>query len=234
MVRGVIFDKDGTLFDFRATWGAWAGRAFMELAGGDPELADRLATATGFDMTTRSFDPDSPIIAGTPDDIAQCLLPHLPAADLSTLVARMNAVSAETPQVPATDLNALFEDLSKRDLRLGLITNDAEAPAQTHLRDAGIVGHFHFIAGFDSGHGAKPSPEPLLAFAQGQGLPPDSVVMVGDSLHDLAAARAAGMRCVGVLTGLAGRAELESLADCVLPDIGHLPAWIDAQDGLPA
>jgi phosphoglycolate phosphatase len=23
-VRGVLFDKDGTLFDFRATWGAWA------------------------------------------------------------------------------------------------------------------------------------------------------------------------------------------------------------------
>lgn len=234
MVRGVIFDKDGTLFDFRATWGAWAGRAFMDLAGGDPDLADRLARAAGFDMKTRGFDPDSPIIAGTPDEIAQCLLPHLPAADLSTLVARMNAVSAETPQVAATDLPALFGELANRGLRLGLITNDAEHPAHAHLRAAGIAHHFHFIAGFDSGHGAKPNPEPLLAFAQGQGLPPDAVVMVGDSLHDLAAARAAGMRCVGVLTGLAGRAELEALADCVLPDIGHLPAWIDEQAGRSA
>jgi phosphoglycolate phosphatase len=50
---------------------------------------------------------------------------------------------------------------------------------------------------------------------------------VGDSRHDLVAGRAAGMRCVGVLTGLADRADLSPLADAVLPDIGHLPGWLD-------
>jgi phosphoglycolate phosphatase len=33
---------------------------------------------------------------------------------------------------------------------------------------------------------------------------------------------------VGVLTGTASRADLESLADIVLPDIGHIPAWLTA------
>ena len=43
------------------------------------------------------------------------------------------------------------------------------------------------------------------------------------------AGRAAGMICVGVLTGMAGPDTLAPLADVVLPDIGHLPAWLDGR-----
>jgi phosphoglycolate phosphatase len=55
------------------------------------------------------------------------------------------------------------------------------------------------------------------------------VAMVGDSRHDLQAGRAAGMRTVAVLTGIAKAADLADLADVILPDIGALPAWLDAQ-----
>jgi phosphoglycolate phosphatase len=51
--------------------------------------------------------------------------------------------------------------------------------------------------------------------------------MVGDSLHDLHAGRAAGMRTVAVLTGMASHADLAPHADLVLPHIGHLPDWLD-------
>jgi phosphoglycolate phosphatase len=50
--------------------------------------------------------------------------------------------------------------------------------------------------------------------------------MVGDSLHDLAAARTAGMAGVGVLTGIAGRETLEAAADVVLGSVAELPDWI--------
>ena len=53
--------------------------------------------------------------------------------------------------------------------------------------------------------------------------------MVGDSLHDLDAGRAAGMRPVAVLTGIARAGDLAPHAEVVLPDIGALPAWLDAQ-----
>jgi phosphoglycolate phosphatase len=54
--------------------------------------------------------------------------------------------------------------------------------------------------------------------------------MVGDSLHDLQAGASAGMRRIGVLTGLAPREELHPHADVVLPNIGHIPDWLDQQD----
>jgi phosphoglycolate phosphatase len=53
--------------------------------------------------------------------------------------------------------------------------------------------------------------------------------MVGDSTHDLRAGRAAGMRTIGVLTGMARAQALAPLADVVLRDIGEIPAWLDAQ-----
>jgi len=65
-----------------------------------------------------------------------------------------------------------------------------------------------------------------LAFTRALGLDPARVAMVGDSRHDLVAGRAAGMRTVGVLTGLAGSADLAPLADVVLADIGALPGWL--------
>jgi phosphoglycolate phosphatase len=98
-----------------------------------------------------------------------------------------------------------------------------------HLDTAKVRHLFDFIAGFDSGYGAKPAPQPLLAFAAAMGLAPEQVVMVGDSTHDLIAGRAAGMKTIAVLTGMAGPADLAPLADAVLPDIGHIPGWLQAQ-----
>ncbi|MEI4487004.1 HAD family hydrolase [Frigidibacter sp. MR17.14] len=232
-IQGLIFDKDGTLFDFSATWSAWARALLLDLAGQEAERAARLGEAIGFDLATGQFAPDSPVIAGTPGEIAETLLPHVPGASPLTLVSRMNALAAAAPQVAATDLPALFGALKARGLRLGLATNDAEGPARSHLAEAGIEGLFDFIAGFDSGHGAKPGPGQLLAFADQIGVAPGRIAMVGDSRHDLHAARAAGMRGVGVLTGLAGTADLDPLAEIVLPDISHLPRWLDDMAACP-
>ena len=58
--------------------------------------------------------------------------------------------------------------------------------------------------------------------------------MIGDSVHDLDSGRAAGMRTVGVLTGLASRDDLAPHADVVLPDIGALPGWLAMPEGPPA
>lgn len=226
MIDGAIFDKDGTLFDFRKSWGAWASALLATIAR-DPDHARTLGRAIGFDPDTQDFTADSVVIAGTPEDIAVPLLPHLPGETLTGLVARMNQLSATARMVPAVPLSEVLGGLRDRGLKLGLATNDGETPARMHLRTAGVSDLFDYVAGFDSGHGGKPAPGMLLAFASQLGLEPSRIVMVGDSLHDLEAGRAAGMRTAAVLTGVAGAPVLAPHADVVLPDIGHLAAWID-------
>lgn len=226
MLEGVIFDKDGTLFDFRRTWGAWAQRLLADIAGADAARAQAMGDSIGFDVADASFAWDSPVIAGTPDEIAALLMPHLSGVTKGTLVARMNVLAAEVPLAEAVPLRPLLANLRGMGLRIGLATNDAEAPARAHLAAAGVTDLFDFIAGCDSGHGAKPAPGQLLAFATACNLTPARVVMVGDSTHDLHAGQAAGMLRVGVLTGIAKSDELAPHADIVLPDIGALPGWL--------
>ncbi|MBW6505844.1 MAG: HAD family hydrolase [Rhodobacteraceae bacterium] len=234
-LAGILFDKDGTLFDFHATWSVWAQGLLEELAEGDAVLARHLGVSIGYRFADAAagvaagFVPASPVIAGTPEVIAAALMPHLPGRDGGALVALMNARAARAPQVPAVPLQPLLGGLRDRGLRLGLATNDAEAPARTHLAAAGVTELFDFVAGYDSGHGAKPAPGQLLAFARAFGLAPASVLMVGDSTHDLVAGRRAGMRTLAVLTGLATAADLAPHADAVLADIGAIPDWLDGQ-----
>lgn len=225
-VAAVLFDKDGTLFDFHATWSAWARALLLDLAAGAESRAEALGRVIGYDYVAARFAPESPVIAGTPDEIAEVLLPHLPGTSPIALVKRMNMLAAGAPMAPAVPLAPLLEGLRAGGLRLGVATNDAEAPARAHLKAAGVEGLFDFIAGCDSGYGAKPTPGQLLAFAAAGGHAPEKVVMVGDSRHDLVAGRAAGMATVAVLTGIATEADLSPLADAVLPDIGHLPEWL--------
>ncbi|WP_353471542.1 HAD family hydrolase [Salipiger sp. H15] len=224
----VLFDKDGTLFDFTRTWGAWAQEVMHDLAGGDAALVAAMARELRFDLATGSFLKDSPVIAGTSREAADCLARGLGRADSAALEGYLSEAAARAPLAEAVPLAPLLDALRGAGLRLGVMTNDNEAVALAHLRQAGVGDRFDFVAGFDSGHGAKPSPAPLLAFAEALGLPPGRVVMVGDSTHDLQAGRAAGMMTVAVLTGLAGAEELRPLADAVLPDIGHLPDWLSA------
>ncbi|MDF0602741.1 HAD family hydrolase [Psychromarinibacter sp. C21-152] len=225
-IRGVLFDKDGTLFDFEETWRGWAASMLTDLAAGDAARAAALGARIGFDMERRNFDPASTVIAGTPDEIVQLLAPGVPELTEAELIERLNDAAALAPQVEAAPLGPLLSRLRAAGLKLGVATNDAEAPARAHLAAAGQEDAFDFIAGYDSGHGGKPAPGMCLAFAAAVDLPPNAVVMVGDSTHDLLAGRAAGMRCVAVLTGMAPATELAPLADAVLPDIGHLPDWL--------
>lgn len=228
MIRGIVFDKDGTLFDFHATWGAWA-RSFLAAVARDGGHAAALARDLGFDPATGRFLPESRFVAGTPEQAMDDLCALLPEVPRARLVAMANDIAARTAQVEAAPLVPVLAELLARGLHLGLATNDTAANADLHLRAVGIRGAFGFVAGYDSGHGAKPGPGMLLAFAEAHRLDPAQVVMVGDSRHDLLAGRAAGMRAVAVLTGAQPAEALADLADAVLPHVGALPAWLRAQ-----
>ncbi len=223
-LAAVIFDKDGTLFDFRQSWGGWTKALIAAL---QPYARSDLAEVLGFDPLHTRFAPDSPVIAQTMYEIADLIHPNLEGLTLKSLQEMMDTLGAAAPMVPAVPLREVLSGLKARGLVLGLATNDTEIPARAHLSGAGVLDLFDFIAGCDSGYGGKPAPGQLLAFAAQTGLDPARIAMVGDSLHDLDAARRAGMKAVGVLTGPALRQTLSPHADVVLGTIAELGAWID-------
>lgn len=225
-IRGLVFDKDGTLFDFHATWSVWASHLIDRLTGTHGADAGALAERLGFDRAAKAFRPESAVVAGTMEVVIDAIRATIPGIDEAPLRRMILASTAAADQIEVTPLVPLLDRLRTGGMTLGLATNDSEAPARAHLDRAGILDRFTFVAGYDSGHGAKPTPGMLTAFCAATGLPARACAMIGDSAHDLESGRAAGMAAVAVLTGLATEAELAPHADVVLPSIRALPDWL--------
>jgi len=193
---------------------------------GDPEREVALAAAACFDLAQQSFLPGSPIIAGTNREAAEIFASVVTEHSVEELEDILMNATLDAPQTEVVPLADYFADLHARGFKTGVVTNDTEAGAMAHLGQAQAIKHLDFIAGFDSGFGAKPAPDPLLAFAKLVGLTPAQVAMVGDSTHDLVSAKRAGMYRIGVLTGMADYDDLAPYADVVLPHIGHILAHL--------
>ena len=221
-IRGLLFDKDGTLFDFEKTWNSWTSRILTEVSKQSDVSISALADSIDFDLKTGKLLPQSIVIAGTHRQVTAALHTKLSKWDFEHLESYLLDFVIETRQYEVVPLQKYFRKLKSEGLLLGVMTNDAERGAQAHLAAAGILDLLDFVAGSDTGFGCKPAPEPLLAFAKITGLKPDEIAMVGDSLHDLQAAQAAGMMRIAVLTGVAKEDELKKHADLVLPSIANL------------
>jgi len=225
-VRAILFDKDGTLFDFEATFGPATAGVIAALAGDNDALREEMAARAGFVLATQRFGEDSVIIAGTAADLAELWSGPLGRTDLPGLAGEIDRLFERLTGECATlfpFVPEVLSGLAEMGFVLGVATNDAEAGARNHLRIAGIDKLFSFVCGYDSGHGAKPGPGMVLAFADHCKAEPPQVLMVGDSPHDMLAGSSAGAQTAAVLSGLAHDDALRGLSGHILQDVRGLP-----------
>ncbi|HTJ44221.1 MAG TPA: HAD family hydrolase [Kofleriaceae bacterium] len=129
-----------------------------------------------------------------------------------------------------TVLDGAFEIVSwlaARACVVGLATGNTLAGARVKLARAGLWDHFAFGGyGSDSANRAEVVATAIKrgeAFAKA---PPDHVVVVGDTMHDVRAAKACNALCVAVTTGTEPRTALEAGgADVVIDSLRDLAAW---------
>jgi len=233
--KGLLFDKDGTLLDFHATWTPVYDRVARELAAGDTALARRLLEHGGRDPLSGRYRPGTLLAQGNTREIAEAWHPMLPGWHADALIERMDRTFTDegvAASVPVLDLAAFFARLKHRGLKLGVATSDNERAAKGILDRFEALHLLDFVAGYDSGHGVKPTPGMVQGFCAAVGLQPAEVAMIGDNRHDMEMGIAAGCGArIGVLTGTSSAADLQPLATVVLDSIAALEAWLDAQNG---
>jgi phosphoglycolate phosphatase len=214
-MRGILFDKDGTLLDFEASWGHAYRELVRDLAGSEA-LAEAMLDAGGYDLATGLIRPGSVLAVGNSVDMARLWFPDHDDIEHRAMVAAIDMVFHANGLRYSVAVDGLFEtlaELAEAGMVMGIATSDGTAAARAAIEMLGVHGHL--------------PPDIVYAFAAATEIPPAEIAVVGDSTHDLAMARAAGAGlAIGVLSGTSGHDDLVHLADVILPSIRELPAYL--------
>lgn len=122
------------------------------------------------------------------------------------------------PKVKST-----LEFLRKNNKIIGLATSKPQPYAEQVLKNFGIDGFFDHIQGADLLGKFCEKIDIINACMAALKLDKNTTLMVGDRKFDTLGAKAAGIKCAGVLCGYGGRTELETTgADYIINDVGDL------------
>lgn len=219
-IKGIIFDKDGTLIKFKETFGPATKKVIYEIAQADENITKQMAQKAGYNIIDETFNDNSVIIAGSVEDIAQVW-----EVENDTVDKLFLKYTAQTIQ-PFECLIETLEKLKNKNVVMGVGTNDSQEGAETHMNAIKATKYFSHMFGYDSGFGAKPEAGMIVEFAKQTKIKMENIAMVGDSMHDIKAGQNAGAITIGISSG-SNKTELQKEADYVLDSIAELPELMD-------
>ncbi len=112
--------------------------------------------------------------------------------------------------------------------KLGCVTNKAAQFTEPLLQQLGIFDDFAIIVSGDTLPQKKPHPEPLLHAARFFKVTPQQSLMIGDSISDVSAARAAGFQIICMSYGYNHGEDIRTAnPDAVIDSMAELPALLD-------
>jgi phosphoglycolate phosphatase len=229
-IRGILFDKDGTLIDVNGTWVPIYRRMLSKLFGTDVEGSERLMEKAGLDRATGMFLPNSIIAAGTTRQLIDIWWPGLDAAGVAEKVRILDHDFAPLVREylkPLMPLEPVLTELRGMELRLGVATNDSHVSAMGHISHLGIAELFEIVIAADTVAAPKPSGNMIRRFAEVTGLATSAIAMVGDNSHDMEEARNGGAGlAIAVLSGNAEAGDIAHLADYTIAHVAELPALL--------
>lgn len=113
--------------------------------------------------------------------------------------------------------------------KLGCVTNKAAQFTVPLLRDLGVYNEFEIVISGDDLPVKKPDPGPLLHVAKHFGVAPEQSLMIGDSVSDVKAARAAGFQIVCMSYGYNHGVDIrEAKPDAVIDSMAELEGLLEA------
>lgn len=229
-IRGVLFDKDGTLIAVNDTWIPVYRRMLSELFATDADGAERLMEKAGLDRATAKFKPGSVLAGGTTRQLIDIWWPGLDEAGVAEKIRILDhdyVPLVKDYLTPLMPLEPILSELRAMGLKLGVATNDSHVSAKSHMTHIGVIEHFEDIIAADTVAVPKPSGNMIRRFAEITGLAPAEIAMVGDNTHDMEEARNGGAGlAIAVLSGNAEASHISHLADHTIASVADLPALL--------
>jgi len=193
LIRGLVFDVDGTLVTLKVD-------------------GDRLRTTTSGELERMGFDVSfmkegnfytQDIIDRAKGQVESGVV----SADFEVVKSNLNRAldslemewNAQAEPIVGTD--KVLAGLKSRSIKLATLTNSGRAPSEWLLRKHGLIDYFDFTLTRDDVTAMKPRADGMLKAISMMGLPKEELLYVGDSVIDVRAAKAAGLKVASVTTG---------------------------------
>lgn len=228
-IKGILFDKDGTLLDFIGLWGKWSESMFRHYESLLPErkigsLSELWGTL--HDETGRIVDYSrtGPLAMGSIGDLLaifawQGYRLGLPWGESMRLARESKRLADEEmervrPAFPMPGIVPFLKQCSEQGLLIGIITADETPEAVKHMEWMGIRPYFKTIIGNDQVERGKPYPDMVEKACLGLGMAPSEVAVIGDTNGDMQMGNAAGaVVTVGIISEEAAFAGNGALKD---------------------
>jgi len=210
----ILIDVDGTLVDSVPDL-AYCVDEMMSALGREPCGESRVRDWVGNGVERLVRRALTGTLKGEPDD-----------ADFNRAYPVFLALYAENTSRRSTLYPGVREGLDRlkaAQYPLGCVTNKAARFTEPLLRDLGVFDYFSIVISGDTLTEKKPHPAPLLHAANHFGCDPATALMIGDSVSDVAAARAAGFQIVCMSYGYNHGVDIrESAPDAVIDTLTEI------------
>lgn len=212
MLKAVLFDMDGTVFDTeRMLYWGWE----QLVASGD---MPKETLTLFFDLCGRNREEGKKLFRerfGADFPIEEMYAKR-------TLLINERLEREGMPLKPYVP--QIFRDLRSCGLRLALVTGTSRASVEAHMRRSGFGKYFEHIVSGDRVEHSKPAPDIFLLAAREMNLRAEECLVVEDSFNGVRAGYAAGMRVVMIPDILQPNEEIAGKAYRVCQTLDSLPA----------
>lgn len=229
MIRAFLFDKDGTLIDFKSIWLPIAQRIADKVCQQYSSRLSREKLLEIIGVIDEEIDGTGILASKTIVELAQVwhVQLHNPP-ELNHFIEEIEgdfykAVDQEITKVQLLPgVKETLQKLKQQGFILGVATSDSKLNTIKMLEYLQVHELFDYIGTEDGIIPPKPDKAHMEAFCSQHQLRPQQVAMVGDTLCDMTFGKNSGALSIGVLSGTGNEENLKDYADYIIPSVASL------------
>ncbi|NYT65628.1 phosphoglycolate phosphatase [Alcaligenaceae bacterium] len=215
--KAVLFDLDGTLVD-----------TIPDIIQATNAMREQLGLVALDDATITAY-----VGRGTEDLVLRALSHNMPNAPTQALFDQGLTLFKQCYHEVNGKQSVLFDGVleglhafASTGARLAIVTNKQTAFTLPLLQKMGLADYFEVVVCGDTCANKKPDPMPLLHACEALGVNPTQALMVGDSVNDALAARAADIAVLILPYGYNEGQDVRNLeVDDIVPTIAAAALW---------
>ena len=230
-VKGILFDKDGTLIDFFEVWGAAVEPVLTQLLQiygleKNANIKEAIKIKLGINGTT--IDSEGAFAWKPYSMIAEDLAEILQEPDSALLTLHLinlfqkEITEKRTNYSVFTNIPLFTKQLREAGILVGIATTDEYYSTKTCMKKIGFDTAVSFYGTAGQQMPMKPCGKLIDLAAAAWHIKNEEIAIVGDAPNDMSFAKNGGATAIAVLSGTGNKKNLEPLADYLIPSINEL------------